>query len=616
MIHCFRSSCYPPNIRVFIASTSCCHDRQQQVVHNIHSLLQKLFINTKKKRYYSTIYHHNSSKILQTQPPYPPSFPHNHKHAFTHTNTHRCIHSQSNHNKIKKQTFEIFASTLPGFESILSHELETKINISKDDQSITNGGISFDISSIKELYQCHLYLGTASHLLLRVPTSMNRGDGENVMNSHYKDKRKPNSKSRSPKSSLTTFYAVHTKQLIQKVRNMNIWKELIPIPMKSSSSSPKKVQMKLQVPKFDIRVTCTKSKLYHTKLIAQCVQKGIYKALDLNYNDYSTISDVEETTSSSNTSISNKSTSDAPKICILVRIDHDEVQISIDTSLSPLHRRGYKLDVGKAPLREDIAYAFLYSLGWSKHINNPSSNKLSKHCLIDPFCGSGTIVIEGANMALGLPPGRLRSAPCQFTNLCDKELWEEMIESSMKDFQNHLSSQDDIPNKLPLIIGSDRDEGAIQSTIANSKRAGVDKFIQFQACSIKTNPWLDYNNTSSSSYSPLQNYDKILVATNPPYGLRISPSSLKQKQNTVNGRKQNTIHPLLPLYQTLGNIVHGLKSYEKSNSNCDYETKVENVHLGIISHDIDLARRTGVPDLKKKFTTRLGGIHVTALGSC
>ncbi len=570
-IHCFRSTSY----RVFIASKSCCHNTKPVFHHSTRS--------------YS---HHNSNhtKILSNS----------HHTTFTRTRTqiHRYTHSQSN-NRIHKQTFQIFASTLPGFESILSHELETKINISKDNQSITNGGISFDISSIQELYQCHLYLGTASHLLLRAP--INNGDDGNVI-SYHKDKGKQT-------SSPTTFYAVHAKQLIQKVRNMKIWKELIPMPIKSPSSPKHYVQMKL--PKLDIRVTCNKSKLYHTKLIAECVQKGIYKALDLNYNDFNTAThDIEEIKSSSS-----KITSYDPKICILVRIDHDEVQISIDTSLSPLHRRGYKLDVGKAPLREDLAYGFLYSLGWSNYSYNNTNSSSKAQCLIDPFCGSGTIIIEGASMALGLPPGRLRSAPCQFTNLHDKELWEEMVKSSMNVFQKHISEQDNTPKDLPLIIGSDRDEGAIQATLANAKRAGVENFIQVQTCSITANPWLKCNLSSSLCIS-LQNYNQILVATNPPYGLRISPSSSKQKLKTTGDRRHNTIHSLLALYQTLGNIVQRLKSYEQSNSTSDLKTKVENVHLGIMSHDMNLARKTGVRDLKKKFTTRLGGICVTSLGSC
>lgn len=99
-------------------------------------------------------------------------------------------------------------------------------------------------------------------------------------------------------------------------------------------------------------------------------------------------------------------------------------------------------------------------------------------------------------MALGLPPGRLRSAACQFTGLYDKELWEEMVKSSMNEFQKHISEQDNIPSDLPLVIGSDRDEGAIQSPIANAKLAGVEKFIQVQTCSITSNPWLNYNLSS------------------------------------------------------------------------------------------------------------------------
>lgn len=464
------------------------------------------------------------------------------------------------------KSLHLFASTLPGLESILSDELETKLNILKQNQLVTDGGITFDVASVRELYQCHLHLGSASHIFLRAPVSQVDDAGSNDITNGGSVMDAVNNKKH-------TFYAIHEKQLVQKVRKMNIWSEIISISD----------QQKL--PKLDIRVSSTKSKLHHTGLIADCIERGVYKALGYKKRNKN---------QSLHKSFNNKEYDDQRVMRILVRIHRDEVQVSIDTSLTPLHKRGYKLAVGKAPLREDIAFAFLYSLGWSNSLS-------SSYSLVDPFCGAGTIVIEGASMAKGLPPGRLRPPPCQFTNFFNEKMWEEMVQKS--------SSLDDInQTEVPLIIGSDRDDGAIKSSIENAKRAGVENFIQLESSSISANPWLKKQKSNSTS-TPIiiQRTSNVLIATNPPFGLRISPSSKSLKNKQKKG-----IHPLLPLYQTLGNIVEDLKKSDLSGTN----SQKVNLNIGILSHDMNLARKSGVSDLKKKFTTKLGGIQVTGMGNC
>ena len=307
------------------------------------------------------------------------------------------------------------------------------------------------------------------------------------------------------------------------------------------------------------------------------------------------------------------------------------MEISIDTSLTPLHRRGYKLDVGKAPLREDIAFGFLHALGWSH-------NKKSPLCLIDPFCGSGTIVIEGANMVLGFPPGRLRPPPCEHTSLYDEKLWNTLVESAMDDAWRKVNSMKGKPQpnlgedgeelslgqgdqvQLPLIVGSDRNEGAIKATMANAERAGVDQFIQMKTCSIKANPWLNQPKVSSPEIDitaiQSQPPNDILIATNPPFGLRVSPSIKKKGKNTKKSSKgYGNIHPLLPLYQTIGNLVEGMNRSDGNIIDNDTDNNRE-VNVGILAHEIDLARKTGISDMKSLFTTRHGGISVTALGNC
>jgi putative N6-adenine-specific DNA methylase len=105
-----------------------------------------------------------------------------------------------------------------------------------------------------------------------------------------------------------------------------------------------------------------------------------------------------------------------PTVRIAVRFVDDVATISLDTSATPLHRRGYRLDGAKAPLREDIAFAVLQAAGFRKGM-----------ALLDPFCGSGTIAIEAACIAAGLPPGRLRPAPLQGFAFADAAEWQKLL---------------------------------------------------------------------------------------------------------------------------------------------------------------------------------------------
>jgi len=80
---------------------------------------------------------------------------------------------------------------------------------------------------------------------------------------------------------------------------------------------------------------------------------------------------------------------------VFVRLDHDQCTISLDSSGALLHRRGYRLETAKAPLRETLAAGILMASNWDR-----------RSPIIDPFCGSGTIVIEAALMAGGIAPGK------------------------------------------------------------------------------------------------------------------------------------------------------------------------------------------------------------------
>jgi putative N6-adenine-specific DNA methylase len=410
------------------------------------------------------------------------------------------------------KNLKFFASTLPGLEKLVYNEFLSigveGIKVNPNDAMI--GGVQFRVSCLEDVMKCHLHLGAVSHIYLRASDP---------------------------------FVATGMEELVRKVANMDFW----PRYLYSRNGS---------LPLLDIRVTASKSRLFHTKGIAERVERGILTAMKIDCEAYASKKELSDT--------------NAEKLRILVRIVQNQVEISVDTACTPLHRRGYRLQTGKAPLREDLAFAFLRTQGWCW--NSAFDG------LIDPMCGSGTLLIEGASMASGLPPGRLRPPPFKHSQLWDGALWKDVVDSTLSQANAYTDSQ-----KCPVIIGSDRDKGVIGAATENIKRAGLEDMIELHNCSISDNPWF----TNSASYK-LQN---MLLVTNPPYGVRVSPSKKMQKRK---------IHPLLSLYQTLGRCSNGTSP---------------RANFGIIANDVNLARQTGVENLTSLFTTLHGGLSVTALST-
>jgi putative N6-adenine-specific DNA methylase len=170
---------------------------------------------------------------------------------------------------------------------------------------------------------------------------------------------------------------------------------------------------------------------------------------------------------------------------VIVRLDNDQCTVSIDSSGKLLHKRGYRQEIAKAPLRETLAAAIIMASGWDRQ--SP---------LLDPFCGSGTIPIEAAMMALGIPPGINRRFAFMDWPKYDEKLWVHVQEAVKP------SSTD-----MPSIMGSDRDAGAVRIALSNAERAGVAEHIQFEQHAV------------SDIHPPRE---KGWVVTNPPYGERIS----------------------------------------------------------------------------------------------
>lgn len=218
----------------------------------------------------------------------------------------------------------------------------------------------------------------------------------------------------------------------------------------------------------NIHAVCHKSKLYHSDAVIE----RVLKAINIHFSS-STRSPLPVVSSKEGQ-------------MILVRIVNDLCTISIDSSGEHLFKRGYKMAVTKAPLRENLAAAMI--LFSACDLTTP---------LIDPFCGSGTIPIEASILASNIPPGINREF--RFTEWpgFDVTIWKAMLENAKKN----------ISPSNAAIFGYDRDAGAIEIARANAARAGQKNFISFSQQAVS------YLESPASTGT---------LVTNPPYGVRIS----------------------------------------------------------------------------------------------
>lgn len=200
------------------------------------------------------------------------------------------------------------------------------------------------------------------------------------------------------------------------------------------------------------------SRLHHTGAIAEAVEKGVLRRL------------------------SKQPPEGKEGAHLHARLIGDSFTLSVDTSGSPLHRRGYRKASGKAPLREDIAHALVRASGWDR-----------RSLLIDPLAGAGTIAIEAALLASGAPPGAHRDFELQKVPCFDEALWQRTVEAAAPS-----------EREAPRIVASDRNAGAIQACTDNAARAGVS--IDVRTCSL------------SDAVAELPETGALV--TNPPWGAR------------------------------------------------------------------------------------------------
>ncbi|MEQ1694089.1 MAG: hypothetical protein ABMA00_22560, partial [Gemmatimonas sp.] len=144
------------------------------------------------------------------------------------------------------------------------------------------------------------------------------------------------------------------------------------------------------------RVTCRKSRLYHSDAVAERIGRAVVGAVP-SVTIHGRERDDELSDGVADDGSERVTTTAVDSQLIVVRFEHDRCTISIDSSGDLLHRRGWRQAVAKAPLRETLAAAMLAACGWQGEVP-----------LVDPFCGSGTIGIEGALLARNLAPGLTR----------------------------------------------------------------------------------------------------------------------------------------------------------------------------------------------------------------
>ncbi|EFU78004.1 THUMP domain-containing class I SAM-dependent RNA methyltransferase [Lachnoanaerobaculum saburreum] len=273
---------------------------------------------------------------------------------------------------------------------------------------------------------------------------------------------------------IAQFKAISFSELFDRVADIP-WEEYIPADGKFWVS----------------KATSVKSKLFSPSDIQSIVKKAIVERLKRIYKKEW----FEETGA------------DYP---LRVSINKDIVTIGLDTTGVSLHKRGYRTMTAKAPITETLAAALIMLTPWKKG-----------RILVDPFCGSGTFVIEAAMIAANIAPGLRRGfLSGKWSNLIPKKVWDNTYEEAKE--MVYIDTDTDIQ-------GYDIDRNIVEAARSNAARAGVTDMLHLQCRDV-------------SNLSHPKKYGFII--TNPPYGER-----LEEKEN------------LPAIYKSLGERYANLDSW-------------------------------------------------------
>jgi 23S rRNA (guanine2445-N2)-methyltransferase / 23S rRNA (guanine2069-N7)-methyltransferase len=201
-----------------------------------------------------------------------------------------------------------------------------------------------------------------------------------------------------------------------------------------------------------------------------------------------------------------------PGLQLHLYLEGEQGTLYLDLSGESLHRRGYRTEGARAPLKETLAAAILYRCKWPE---------LAARGLpfVDPMCGSGTLVLEAALIAGDIAPGFFRDYYGFFGwKQFDAQIWQELLDEASARRNRGLAS-------IPQLFGYDQDGRSLKAARDNAERAGVADRVNFQQRALK-----DLTN-------PLTGNEAVegLLVVNPPYGERIGE-----------------LESLAPLYRTLG----------------------------------------------------------------
>jgi putative N6-adenine-specific DNA methylase len=316
--------------------------------------------------------------------------------------------------------------TAPGLEDLLAKEIGSLIGRHGETSS---GGVEFS-GGLKDMRRVNLWSRIANRVLVR----------------------------------LDEFHASSFHQLERRAKQVE-WERFV--------ISGKPVRF---------RVTCRKSRLYHSDAVAERLAAAVKAKVGGNK-----LVVVESEADDEDNEVIN----DAQ--LFVVRITDDICSISADSSGELLHRRGYRQAVAKAPLRETIAAAMVSGSGWN--MTSP---------FVDPMCGAGTIAIEAAMMARKIAPGVNRRFSFENWPRHDATAWKAEIETARSEA---------LPESPARIVASDRDEGAITAARSNAERAGVLADIVFDVRAVSAAEFPD---------------EPGWIVTNPPYGVRVGdPAPLR-----------------------------------------------------------------------------------------
>ncbi|MGL6162038.1 bifunctional 23S rRNA (guanine(2069)-N(7))-methyltransferase RlmK/23S rRNA (guanine(2445)-N(2))-methyltransferase RlmL [Microbulbifer sp.] len=203
-----------------------------------------------------------------------------------------------------------------------------------------------------------------------------------------------------------------------------------------------------------------------------------------------------------------------PDLTVALRLQRDTLDIAIDLSGTSLHRRGYRTHIGAAPLKENLAAALLVRAGWPGIAADGGA-------LLDPMCGSGTLLIEGAMMAADSAPGLLREE-FGFERWLNhqSDLWMPLREEALE--RRHQG----LERELPEIRGYDADAKVLFAAEANIARAGLEKQVR-----VSCRPVAAFKVPSHRQVKP------GLVLTNPPYGERLGEQEALRETYAELGRQ-------------------------------------------------------------------------------